>query len=118
MKIKDRTITQQKVKHFLNKLSKNSDNTATILRLALEVESMQDNVNKFPDHSQIGNAMETKCKQFLDVLKAYGLCYGKIISRRKYLPVTIIGTLPNGKTIAYCCSRDTKWDNVPLYNGN
>lgn len=118
MKIKDRTITQQKVKHFLNKLSKNSDNTATILRLALEVESMQDNVNKFPDHSQIGNAMETKCKQFLDVLRAYGLCYGKIISRRKYLPVTIIGTLPNGKTIAYCCSRDTKWDNVPLYNGN
>ena len=61
---------------------------------------------------------QQKVKQFLDVLRAYGLCYGKIISRRKYLPVTIIGTLPNGKTIAYCCSRDTKWDNVPLYNGN
>ena len=118
MKIKDRTITQQKVKHFLNKLSKNSDNTATILRLALEVETMQDNVNKYPDHSKIGNAMETKCKQFLDVLKVYGLRYGKIISRRKYLPMTIVGTLPNGKTIAYCCSRDSKWDNVPVYNGD
>lgn len=118
MKIKDITISQQVVKHFLNKSSKNGDSIAAVLRSALEVETWQDYVNKYPYDSKIGNNMEVKCKEYLDVLKANGLCYGKIISRRKYLPVTIIGTLPNGKTIAYCCSRDTKWDNVPLYNGN
>ena len=118
MKIKDITISQQVVKYFLNKSSKNGDSIAAVLRSALEVETWQDYVNKYPYDSKIGNNMEVKCKEYLDVLRANGLCYGKIISRRKYLPVTIIGTLPNGKTIAYCCSRDTKWDNVPLYNGN
>ena len=118
MKIKDITISQQVVKHFLNKSSKNGDSIAAVLRSALEVETWQDYVNKYPYDSKIGNNMEVKCKEYLDVLKANGLCYGKIISRRKYLPMTIIGTLPNGKTIAYCCSRDTKWDNVPLYNGD
>ena len=117
MRINNRTITQQKVKHFLNKLSANGDSVATILRSALEVETYQDCVNKHPEDSRVGNNMEAKCKEYLDVLKANGLCYGKIESRRKTLPVTIIGALPDGNTIAYRCSKDTKWDDMPKFVG-
>ena len=65
MKIKDVTISQQMVKHFLNKSSKNGDSIATILRSALEVETHQDYVNKYPYDSKIGNNMEVKCKEYL-----------------------------------------------------
>lgn len=115
MRINNRTITQQKVKHFLNKLSANGDSIATILRSALEVETYQDCVNKHPEDSRVGNNMEVKCKEYLDVLKANGLCYGKIETWCSSLPVTIIATLPDGNTVAYRCSQDTKWKDVPNY---
>ena len=115
MKIKDITISQQVIKHFLNKSSKNGDSIAAVLRSALEVETWQDYVNKYPYDSKIGNNMEVKCKEYLDVLKANGLCYGKIETWCSPLPVTIIGTLPDGNTIAYRCSQDTKWNDVPNY---
>lgn len=117
MRINNSTISQKKVKHFLNKLSENGDSIATILRSALEVETHQDYVNRYPDDSKIGNNMEVKCKEYLDVLKANGLCYGKIETWGSPLPVTIIGTLPDGNTIAYRCSKDTKWNDVPRYVG-
>ena len=114
MRISSSIISQKKVKHFLNKLSRNGDSLATILRSALEVETWQDSVNKCPYDSKIGNNMEVKCKAYLDLLKANGLSYGKIETWCGPLPVIIIGTLPDGNTIAY----RSKWDNVPVYNGD
>jgi hypothetical protein len=117
MRIRSSTISQKKVKHFLNKLSGNGDAIATVLRSALEVETWQDSVNKYQCDSKIGNNMEVKCKEYLDVLKATGLPYGKIETWCSPLPVTIIGSLPDGNTVAYRCSQDAKWNHVPKYIG-
>ena len=110
-----RIYNQKKVKLFLNKRLKEGDASARLLRMALEIETRQENAIKHPKCEIIGNKMEDACKAYLDNLKKYGLRYGMIYTWEEPLPVVIIAELPNGSTIAYRCSHDLKWADVPQY---
>lgn len=105
------------LKRFLTRLSKEGVREAKVLRSALEVQSKQENVEKYPQDSDIGNDMEVECRAFLDILKSNGLWFGRQYVQGRPLPVTIIACLPDGSTIAYRCSYDTKWKDVPVYKG-
>lgn len=108
---------QRAIKKFLTRKLKMGDSSALLLRVALEIESRCDNAKKYPNYKIIGNKMEDACKAYLNHLKNHGLNYGLIYTGEKPLPFTIIGELPNGSTIAYRCSEDYKWRDVPLYVG-
>ena len=109
---------QKELKLFLNKKAKQGDVNAILLRVALEIETRQENALKYPNYKIIGNKMEDACKAYLDHSKKYGLKYGMLYRWEEPLPVSIIATLPNGNTIAYRCSNDLKWSDIPQYMGD
>ena len=105
------------VKKFLIELAEMGDKNATLLLVAFEIENRRDNAVKYPDIKNAWNLAEDACKAYLRHCMNYNMKCGKIKVDEGQLPYIIIGTLPNGNTIAYRCSEDLKWHDVPLYQG-
>lgn len=115
-------VGSNKTKRFLKKKADDGDSRAALLRCALDIETKQRQINRYKEGSfytrQIGNQMEDLCLELLDKASALGYNIGQIQDGAdEKLPVVIIAELQTGTTVAYRCSRDRKWNNIPQYAG-